>query len=42
LAGCVDHPLPDVLLCALFATISNCDSFTAMETFAESLSGKRQ
>lgn len=35
LAGCVDHPLPDVLLCALFATISNCDSFTAMETFAE-------
>jgi predicted transposase YbfD/YdcC len=35
LAGYVEHPLPDVLLCALFATMSNCGSFTAMEAFAE-------
>lgn len=35
MAGSVEHPLPDVLLCALFAVISNCGSFTAMEAFAE-------
>lgn len=34
-AGGVRHPLPEVLLCALFAVISNCDSYTGMATFAE-------
>ena len=35
MAGSVEHPLVDVLLCALFAVISNCGSYTAMEAFAE-------
>ena len=34
-AGGILHPLPGVLLCALFAVISNCESYTAMATFAE-------
>jgi predicted transposase YbfD/YdcC len=34
-SGGILHPLPEVLLCALFAVISNCDSYTAMATFAE-------
>jgi predicted transposase YbfD/YdcC len=34
-AGGIHHPLPDVLLCALFAVISNCDCYTSMATFAE-------
>lgn len=33
--GRTRHPLVDVLICALFAVISNCDSYTAMATFAE-------
>ncbi len=35
LAGCVAHRLPDVLFCALCAVMSNCGSFTAMETFTQ-------
>jgi predicted transposase YbfD/YdcC len=34
-SGGIRHPLSEVLLCALFAVISNCDSYTAMATFAE-------
>jgi len=34
-AGGVRHRLPEVLLCALCAVISNCDGYTAMATFAE-------
>lgn len=35
LGGQVLHPLGDVLLTALLATIADCDSFTSMEVFAE-------
>lgn len=33
--GQVLHPLGDVLLAALFATIADCDDFTSMEIFAK-------
>lgn len=36
IAGRVLHPLPEVLLTALCAMISDCESYTDMESFARS------